>query len=309
MVGVKHNRFPVTGILLVIIILFPAAGLAAIMPDFILQDYGTGRPFTLSMYRGNPVIMFLFDSEETLTIASRRIEQTFLPEGIDLDYFGICINGELADDLADMILRQGIDCRIGAVEPALDRQYQDFFLSLKQQEWLPHYMLIDESGSYFYDFTEAIAGDQAKRNILLLTGKGYPAPALKAVALANSDQSIDTSDHKDKMLFINFWATWCNPCLEEIDALNQMSAEYSDTLEIIGVSVDDNAATVTTWLTENSIDYPVCYLDDEDQQAWGGIYSIPTTFIINSAGNIIYRHTGALTFPEFEFYFFKYLDL
>jgi len=98
-----------------------------------------------------------------------------------------------------------------------------------------------------------------------------------------------------KVLVFNFWATWCGPCLEEIPILEEIHEEYAaDGVEVIGVSVDEGGfSVVESFLKRRPVDYPI-YLADEDViQTFGGIYGVPTTFIISSDGVVAQRMVGA----------------
>ncbi len=99
-------------------------------------------------------------------------------------------------------------------------------------------------------------------------------------------------------MLINFWATWCGPCREEIPELIALQKYYGDRLTIIGLSVDDPVPETPPLLRqfadEHHINYTVALATPEVVAAFGGIPSVPTTFIVNADGGIVQRHRSIL---------------
>jgi len=120
---------------------------------------------------------------------------------------------------------------------------------------------------------------------------------LPAVTLTGVDgQPISLAAAAGKVLLVNFWATWCGPCREEIPSLVMLKKYYGDRLAIVGLSVDTRpAAEVRQFAAEMGINYPVAVVEESVQQAFGGIPAVPSTFIVNPSGKIVTRHMGLVS--------------
>jgi len=107
-----------------------------------------------------------------------------------------------------------------------------------------------------------------------------------------------------KVVFLNFWATWCPPCRKEIPDIIELSKEFSeDELQVIGVSMDrDDQAfnTVSKFVRLKNIPYPIIIGNDKVAEAYDGIGAIPTTFIINADGSVNEKIIGARSKEDFK---------
>ena len=116
--------------------------------------------------------------------------------------------------------------------------------------------------------------------------------------LKNADgQDVTLSDLKGKVVLVNFWATWCGPCVREIPDFLEVYDEYKDKgFEIIGVSLDRTGwKVVTPFVDKMHMTYPVVVGNNEVVTAFGGFNAIPTTFLIDRKGTLVDRHTGLMT--------------
>lgn len=113
---------------------------------------------------------------------------------------------------------------------------------------------------------------------------------------------VNLSDFKGKVVILDFWATWCPPCIAEIPHFIELYDEYKNRgLEVIGVSVDWNAQRVVPpFAEEKGINYILLLGDDEVTDLYGGIISIPTTFILDREGGIRKRYMGYRDKEVFE---------
>jgi len=112
---------------------------------------------------------------------------------------------------------------------------------------------------------------------------------------------IRLSDYKGKVVFINFWATWCPPCRVEIPYFIEMIDEYGDDgFEILGIDLDPrDFAKVPAFVEQEGINYPVMYDTKGVSNLYGGIQSIPTTFVVNRNGKVVERIVGSRPKNEF----------
>lgn len=113
---------------------------------------------------------------------------------------------------------------------------------------------------------------------------------------------VKSTDFKGKVVVLDFWATWCPPCREEIPGFVKLQKKYeAQGLVIVGIALDDGgAATVKKFAQKSGINYPVLMGNDRVSQAFGGIEALPTTFILDREGKIAGRHIGLTKAEEFE---------
>jgi len=124
---------------------------------------------------------------------------------------------------------------------------------------------------------------------------GMPAPNFQ---LKNLDgQSVSLSDLQGKPVLINFWATWCHPCIYEMPYLQQVYEEWSDKgLMVLAINIGESSAQVEAFMQSHDLSLPVL-LDAKQAVAQKyNIWSIPTTFFIDKDGIIQEKIVGA--FPS-----------
>jgi len=106
--------------------------------------------------------------------------------------------------------------------------------------------------------------------------------------------SVSLQGFRGHVVFLNFWATWCPPCREEMPAMERLYQRYRDRgLVVLALSVDaDGAAVVTPFLTEHRLTFPVGL--DPDMRVAGlyGIRALPSTFLLNRAGRVVASAVG-----------------
>jgi thiol-disulfide isomerase/thioredoxin len=130
---------------------------------------------------------------------------------------------------------------------------------------------------------------------LTLQFSDHPVAA-PAMAVADLDgQPLSLQQIHGKVILVNFWATWCGPCREEIPTLVALQERYRDQLVVLGLSVDTRpAAEVKQFADQYHVNYPVAIADEALQQAFGGIPAVPSTFVVSPAGQMVQRHMGML---------------
>jgi len=110
-----------------------------------------------------------------------------------------------------------------------------------------------------------------------------------------SGKTVKLSDYKNKVVLIDFWATWCPPCRRGIPDLVALQKEFKNDLVIIGISVDtDTKADVPEFVKNYGINYSVVYGDESTAKLFGGVSGIPTSFLINQKGYIVDKHVGLI---------------
>ncbi len=108
-----------------------------------------------------------------------------------------------------------------------------------------------------------------------------------------SGQTLNPAEWRGKVVILNFWATWCGPCRYEIPELMALEKEYPNSLQVVGLSVDEApAAEVEQFAQRMGINYPVAIASDALQSKFGGILALPTSFVLNRQGQVVEKHVG-----------------
>ncbi len=120
-------------------------------------------------------------------------------------------------------------------------------------------------------------------------------------------REISLSNYSGKVVFLNFWATWCRPCKAEIPDFIEAYKQYKDKgMEIIGISVDRvSPKSVLKFAEKYKINYPVVMSNDTIQKDYEPGPYIPTTIIIDQEGKIRHKHIGYMNKETFIEYFLK----
>ena len=124
-------------------------------------------------------------------------------------------------------------------------------------------------------------------------------PTIDFSLLTPEDSLITLSELRDKVVFVNFWATWCGPCRMEIPEFNELQNRYKDHgFEILSISISDTKKQLIDFSKVYEIDYTLLYGSGEDitkiSNDFGGIYAVPMSFILDKKGHIIKKIPGAV---------------
>ncbi len=116
------------------------------------------------------------------------------------------------------------------------------------------------------------------------------------------DEVIELSDQKGKVVFINFWATWCPPCIAEMPAINKLYSNFRDNDKVmfLMVDVDNNPAKSQKFMDKRKFDLPVYTPASPIPSSYMG-GAIPTTLVLNKYGKVVFRHEGMGDFSNEEF--------
>ncbi|MCP4431376.1 MAG: TlpA family protein disulfide reductase [Gammaproteobacteria bacterium] len=111
-----------------------------------------------------------------------------------------------------------------------------------------------------------------------------------------SGQIHKVSDVKGKWLIMNFWATWCPPCIHEIPELEKFYQNNQETAEVWGVTFENSGIdTVKSFLKEFNVSYPILGYGQDPKTGYGFVTVLPTTFIIDQQGKFYHRFEGPIT--------------
>jgi thiol-disulfide isomerase/thioredoxin len=127
--------------------------------------------------------------------------------------------------------------------------------------------------------------------LLLLASAAQTAPNFSRPDL--SHRRIVLSSYRGKIVLLNFWATWCEPCLLEMPTFVEWQKQYgSKDFQVIGISMDDAAPEVIAAVSRLKLNYPVVMGDEYLGADYGGVLGLPVTFLIGRDGKIQARYQG-----------------
>lgn len=109
--------------------------------------------------------------------------------------------------------------------------------------------------------------------------------------VSNSGERVSLSQVQDSVIFLNFWATWCPPCIAEMPSIQRLYDEYGKRVSFILVS-QESPQTIEAFLEKNGYSLPTHSPLNQAPEIFSH-RSIPTTFIISRSGEIVMRHKGA----------------
>jgi len=111
------------------------------------------------------------------------------------------------------------------------------------------------------------------------------------------------SGYKGKWVLVNYWATWCPPCLEEIPDLIALHGDKKNNLVVIGVAMDyRNAKQVTDFADGMLVDYPIVLGTPRVVRQIGPVQGLPTTYLYNPEGKMVAQQVGLITRAAVENY-------
>jgi len=127
---------------------------------------------------------------------------------------------------------------------------------------------------------------------------GTPAPYF---SVQDSDRKVDLHDFQGKLLVLNFWATWCPPCVEEMPSLVQLQERMKGKdLVVLGVSVDASADAYRKFLKDYNVNFLTVRDPDQKTNQLYGTFKFPETYIIDRKGIVRRKFIGAVDWSQPE---------
>ncbi|MDH4126190.1 MAG: TlpA family protein disulfide reductase [Gammaproteobacteria bacterium] len=122
-----------------------------------------------------------------------------------------------------------------------------------------------------------------------LTGQPAPDFALKSA----SGDNLRLSEYRGNVVMVNFWATWCGPCRQEMPLLDELYSRYERVgFTLLGVNIDDDSRKAMNMISELGVNFPVLFDDRKEVSKLYEVDAMPVTVIIDREGNVRFIHQG-----------------
>jgi thiol-disulfide isomerase/thioredoxin len=129
---------------------------------------------------------------------------------------------------------------------------------------------------------------------------GAPGPAFQLNS--STGKPISLADLKGQIVLVNFWASWCGPCRQEMPILEQLNTKYHNKgVALIGVNVEPDSAAANTWLKATPVSFPILYDVDSKVSNLYEVQGMPNTVILDRKGVVRYIHRGYSPGAENEY--------
>jgi thiol-disulfide isomerase/thioredoxin len=126
------------------------------------------------------------------------------------------------------------------------------------------------------------------------------APGFALASRGGDTVSLDKL--RGRVVMLNFWASWCGPCRQEMPLLEQMHKRYSSLgFTLLGVNVDANSTDAEAWLAKTPVTFPVLFGRESKVSKLYSVNAMPSTIFIDRKGNVRYMHRGYKAGDEGEY--------
>ena len=122
-----------------------------------------------------------------------------------------------------------------------------------------------------------------------MTGQPAPDFALKS----SSGENLRLSEYRGDVVMINFWATWCGPCRQEMPLLDELYSRYQRVgFNLLGVNIDDDSSRAMDMIDELGVSFPVLFDSSKEVSRLYRVDAMPVTIIVDREGNVRHVHQG-----------------
>jgi peroxiredoxin len=122
-----------------------------------------------------------------------------------------------------------------------------------------------------------------------LTGQPAPDFALKS----STGENLRLSEYRGDVVMINFWATWCGPCRQEMPLLDELYTRYNRVgFNLLGVNIDDDSSRAMAMIQELGVNFPVLFDARKEVSKMYDVSAMPVTVIVDRTGQVRYVHQG-----------------
>ena len=147
-------------------------------------------------------------------------------------------------------------------------------------------------GAFFFYFQNNTAEVSAEVG----TEVGMQAPDFTLQNM--NEQEVSLSDYKGKKIFLNFWASWCPPCRQEMPDMQKLHEEYGEELVILAVNIGEGKSTAANFMMQNDLNFPVLLDTDKSTAQDYLVRGIPSSYFLDEDGIIINKVVGALSYER-----------
>jgi cytochrome c biogenesis protein CcmG/thiol:disulfide interchange protein DsbE len=120
--------------------------------------------------------------------------------------------------------------------------------------------------------------------------RGAPAPQFE---LAGKDGAVQLAQFRGKLVYVDFWASWCGPCRQSFPWMNEMQARYGARgLQVVGVNLDAKAADAHLFLAENPAQFAIAFDPAGATPRAYGIKGMPSSVLVGPDGKVLFEHAG-----------------
>ncbi len=136
---------------------------------------------------------------------------------------------------------------------------------------------------------------------MLVVSSAAPMPAWSEASgpapnftLTDRDgNSVSLEDLRGQVIMINFWASWCGPCREEMPLLEQIHQRYEPLgFTLLGINVEENSSDAKTWLRDRPVSFPILFDPGNGVSQLYDVVAMPSTVLIDRQGNVRFLHHG-----------------
>jgi peroxiredoxin len=135
-----------------------------------------------------------------------------------------------------------------------------------------------------------------------LAGSGAAAPAPAFTLASRAGQDVSLAQYKGQVVMLNFWASWCGPCRQEMPLLESIYKKYNKMgFTMIGVNVEPDSNAANEWLKATPVSFPILYDRDSKVSKLYDVAGMPSTVIIDRSGKLRVLHRGYKPGDENEY--------
>lgn len=120
---------------------------------------------------------------------------------------------------------------------------------------------------------------------------GMPAPAVVLPTLAGGE-TLDLANFRGKVVYVDFWASWCGPCRQSLPELDRLRRKYAENFEVFAINLDENPADGMRFLDKYPVTYPVVSDANARFPEQFGVMGMPTSYLLDRQGNVRFIHQG-----------------